>query len=451
LYAFSDDDLKVLEAFARQAVIAIQYAQVYSRALSESERFRLLAEAGSDLGELTDIKQLPEAYRIILRKVSEFNNGEILIRRFDEPTQELVLEDVLNPQPLHPPKSIPIDKGINGQVARERRTIVVPDLRDPPKGIAEPVYDDASVRTLAVTPIQFQKTRYYGNLVLSHGRAHSLGPSDVSLLQGLAQQLAITIHRLEMVQARMEAEQQAKDLELVGELGQSSMEITHRLGNELALVAVYVASIRNAVARSGIESSTINQDLDRVLKDVGNVLNMSKGLMQKVSKMGDEGFTQGRITVPIKALLVDSSWTLPLPDNIQIQWELPDDLAQVSVVPGQIVDIMRNLVANAIDVMSEGGNINIRAFNAAPYVQIEVEDNGPGIPFKDQSKIFNLFFSTKKSSGFGLWSARRYARANRGELSMKSEPGNGATFILQLPISERADMANEKPSNGQDT
>ncbi|HEU4872711.1 MAG TPA: GAF domain-containing protein, partial [Pyrinomonadaceae bacterium] len=215
LYAFSDDDLKVLEAFARQAVIAIQYAQVYSRALSESERFRLLAEAGSDLGELTDIKQLPEAYRIILRKVSEFNNGEILIRRFDEPTQELVLEDVLNPQPLHPPKSIPIDKGINGQVARERKTIVVPDLRDPPKGIAEPVYDDASVRTLAVTPIQFQKTRYYGNLVLSHGRAHSLGPSDVSLLQGLAQQLAITIHRLEMVQARMEAEQQAKDLELV--------------------------------------------------------------------------------------------------------------------------------------------------------------------------------------------------------------------------------------------
>jgi CheY-like chemotaxis protein len=51
-----------------------------------------------------------------------------------------------------------------------------------------------------------------------------------------------------------------------------------------------------------------------------------------------------------------------------------------------------------------------------------------------QAKIFNLFFSTKKSSGFGLWSARRYARANGGELTLKSQPGEGSTFVLCLPM-----------------
>lgn len=444
-YAFTPNDLKVLEAFARQAGIAIEYAQVYSRAVSESERFRLLSEAGSDLAELTDINQIPQAYRVVLKKVSEFNDGEILVRRFDETSQALVLEDVLNQRPTPPPQSIPTSKGINGQVAHDRETIVVHDLRNIPEGIAEPVYDDASVRTLAVTPIQFQATRYYGNLVLSHEKPHSLSRSDISLLEGVAQQLAITIHRLEMVQARREAEQQAKDLELVSELGQSGMEIAHRLGTELATVGLYVNNIRSAVLRSGIESSTINRDLDRVIKDVGNVLNMSKGLMQKVSEIGGESFTQHRITLPIKALLEDSSWTLPLPENIQMRWELPEDLAHVTVVPGQIVDIMRNLVDNAIQAMPGGGRINIRAVNAAACVRIEVEDNGPGIPLKDQGKIFNLFFSTKQSSGFGLWSARRYARANKGELSLKSEPDRGATFILELPIWDRLDVTSEPP------
>jgi GAF domain-containing protein/anti-sigma regulatory factor (Ser/Thr protein kinase) len=438
LYAFDNDDLEVLDAFARQAVIAIQYAQVYILARAESERFRLLSEAGRDLGELTDIEQITQAYKIILRKVSEFNDGEILVRRFDEVSQELVLAQVLNPRRVPPPDKIPISQGINGQVARERRTIMVHDIKNIPPGVVQPFGDDPSIRTLAITPIQFQRTRYYGNLVLSHAKASSLSRADISLLEGLAQQLAITIHRLEMVQAKMEADEQAKYLEFVGELGQSTMEIAHRLTNELGLINFYASNIRQAISRSGIESSIINEELDRVIRDVSNVLNMSKGLKQKVSEIGEEGrFKQGQVPLPVTALLEDSSWTLPLPENVRLTWDLADDLGNVNVVAGQIVDILRNLVANAIEVMPDGGSITIRAFNAPPYIQIEVEDTGPGISIEYQPKIFNLFFSTKKSSGFGLWSARRYARANGGELTMKSDPGKGTTFVLTLPIAER--------------
>jgi Signal transduction histidine kinase len=434
-YAFDGGDLKVLEAFARQAVIAIQYAQVYSTSFAESERFRLLSEAGRDLGALTYKKKMSQAYKIILNKVAEFNDGEILVRRYNETTQELELEDVLNARPTPPPRSIPKNKGINGQVARERRTIVVHDLKNLPEGLAEPFGDDPTIRTLAITPILFQQTGYYGNLVLSHEKAYSLSHSDISLLEGLAQQLAITIHRLETVHARMKAEQQAKDLEMVVAFGESGTQLAHRLGNELSLVGKYVHDIRKAVVSFGIESSTINEALDRVMKDVGNVLSMSKGLKQKVAEIGTaETLAQDRTLMPIKELLKESNWTVPLPENIEITWDLPNDLACVNVVPGQIVDIMRNLVANAGEVMPDGGRIDIRAYNAHPNVLIEVRDTGPGIPIEHQHKIFNIFFSTKQSSGFGLWSARRYARAHGGDLTMRSEPGNGATFILQLPM-----------------
>jgi len=60
-------------------------------------------------------------------------------------------------------------------------------------------------------------------------------------------------------------------------------------------------------------------------------------------------------------------------------------------------------------------------------------DTGGGVSFDSEQKIFSLFYSTKGSSGFGLWSARRYALANNGNLSVKNTPGAGATFTLKLP------------------
>jgi signal transduction histidine kinase len=66
-----------------------------------------------------------------------------------------------------------------------------------------------------------------------------------------------------------------------------------------------------------------------------------------------------------------------------------------------------------------------------------VADTGPGIPDEMQPKVFNLFYSTKRSSGFGLWSARQYARANGGDLALESVEGRGTTFTLKLPVAQR--------------
>lgn len=106
------------------------------------------------------------------------------------------------------------------------------------------------------------------------------------------------------------------------------------------------------------------------------------------------------------------------------------------------MDILRNLVENAIEAIADqAGAITIKAFNAYPHLQIEVADTGSGIPAEHQPKIFNMFFSTKKSPGFGLWEARKAARKNRGTLTFTSQPGRGSTFVLTLPMaSEHLDQ-----------
>jgi signal transduction histidine kinase len=107
------------------------------------------------------------------------------------------------------------------------------------------------------------------------------------------------------------------------------------------------------------------------------------------------------------------------------------------VIPSSVIDILRNLIENAINAMPKGGIITLRARNDGRCVALEVSDTGEGIPLHLQPEIFELFYSTKGSSGFGLWSARNNAYKNGGDLKVDSQPGHGATFTLLLPRAGR--------------
>ena len=88
--------------------------------------------------------------------------------------------------------------------------------------------------------------------------------------------------------------------------------------------------------------------------------------------------------------------------------------------------------------MPGGGCITLRARSSGRSVILEVSDTGTGIPTEIQPKVFDLFYSTKQSSGFGLWSARRNALRNHGKLEVKSKPGQGTIFELHLLKVERS-------------
>jgi signal transduction histidine kinase len=343
-----------------------------------------------------------------------------------------------NERELPPIRRIKWTHGVNGQVARTRNTIIVADVDNPPPGVVKPLRSGSNIKTLVVAPILL-KDRYYGNLALTDEVANRFKEADVKLIEGLANQIAITIHRLEVLEGKKEAEQQARNMELFSEIGQSTYELSHRLGNELGLVTTYVNNIREELKQKETNTVQINEELQRVLHDVSSVLKMSKALKKKVAGLGHEGrLEQEPDNIPAKVILEEAELAFPpIPTNIALEWDLADDLATVNVAPGQISDIIFNLIVNAIDAMPGGGKITIRAFNVAPYVQVEVADTGQGITKPQEPKVFNLFYSTKKGSGFGLWSARRYAIANGGYLKLGSSTGQGATFILGLPMSDR--------------
>jgi len=128
---------------------------------------------------------------------------------------------------------------------------------------------------------------------------------------------------------------------------------------------------------------------------------------------------------------------IPSSDRIRIETGFPTTLPPVEVDPVHIGQVVLNLVTNAAQAMGEcGGTVRISAeTRGTDGVALRVSDDGPGIPPELHERIFEPLFTTKsRGIGLGLSVSRALVHANGGDISVLSEPGRGATFILTVPV-----------------
>jgi two-component system sensor histidine kinase PilS (NtrC family) len=103
--------------------------------------------------------------------------------------------------------------------------------------------------------------------------------------------------------------------------------------------------------------------------------------------------------------------------------------------PGQLRQVLWNLLGNAADATERGGRVEIRMARQAGEGVLEVTDTGQGIPDEDLQRIFDPFFTTKeRGTGLGLAIVHRIVEAHSGHLSVRSQVGRGTTFRVVLPI-----------------
>jgi two-component system NtrC family sensor kinase len=109
----------------------------------------------------------------------------------------------------------------------------------------------------------------------------------------------------------------------------------------------------------------------------------------------------------------------------------------IRVNPDQIQQVFLNLMLNAIDVMPEGGRIDISMKTKDDVVEIGFHDSGPGIDNTIIDKIFDPFFTTKplgKGTGLGLSICYGIIKEHNGTITARSEKGAGTTFSISLPV-----------------
>jgi signal transduction histidine kinase len=138
--------------------------------------------------------------------------------------------------------------------------------------------------------------------------------------------------------------------------------------------------------------------------------------------------------------------------GIELRTEIEQDppLIEITADAGRLDQVLNNLLANAIRHTPRGGSITLRAQSIGDGVGIIVRDTGEGIPLEDLPYIFDRFWRGDRSrshaggagSGLGLAIARQLVQAHGGRIRAESEPGQGTTFIIELPA--RGNQNNDK-------
>ncbi|MFK7928364.1 MAG: sensor histidine kinase [Myxococcota bacterium] len=127
--------------------------------------------------------------------------------------------------------------------------------------------------------------------------------------------------------------------------------------------------------------------------------------------------------------------------GMKVEVDVPDDLPVVWIDREAISQVLTNLLSNAAKYGADGNWLGVKARATDAHMQIRVADRGMGISSDDQSRIFEDFFRSssaavrrQKGTGIGLTIVRYIVEAHRGTIAVESAPGEGTTFVIDLPL-----------------
>jgi signal transduction histidine kinase len=123
--------------------------------------------------------------------------------------------------------------------------------------------------------------------------------------------------------------------------------------------------------------------------------------------------------------------------------ELPDEPVAASADREKLVQILRNLLDNAVKFSPEGGTVTVEARRRAGRVEVRVVDQGEGIPEAEREHIFSKFHradSGDSGAGLGLFIARGLVLAMGGRIWVDSAEGGGSSFAFELPLAEATEQ-----------
>jgi signal transduction histidine kinase len=236
--------------------------------------------------------------------------------------------------------------------------------------------------------------------------------------------------RLRDPEAQRKIGRQLQTADRLAAISRVSSGVAHEVKNPLnaILLHVEVARAKLAAGQNDIDPQMeiISREILRLDRVVKTFLDFSRPVELDLSNVPVMEFV-GDI-VELARPQADAS-------NIRIAAAGEAEGVEIRVDRDLLKQAVLNVVVNAIEAMPEGGDLRLEAVTGEDTVEIRISDTGPGIPPELREKIFRLYFTTRKEgSGIGLAMAFRIVQLHDGTIDFTSEPGQGTTFTIRLPI-----------------
>jgi signal transduction histidine kinase len=330
-------------------------------------------------------------------------------------------------QDLKQQATFKLGEGIPGWVAQNGKLVALPDITQDARYALHP--NPIMVSHAYICAPLRGKDRVIGVMSAREMAVKNFTRTECRVFQTVASMAAIVIEKQRLIEARL------RDRHLAA-VATSLSEIAHYIKN-----VMFTEQIAEKTVGDAIEG-------DNRLAPIHPSWRNLKRANQRIHKLVIDMLTYTRERAlqledaDLNALVSQTVNDLrdhALKHRVGVSTDLDPSLGNVRLDPSVMVDVLLNLITNAIDAVPEGraGRVVVRTrkFDGGHY-RIEVEDNGAGIPKEIQHRIFTLFFTTKgeRGTGIGLAATRKAVEKHGGEIAVESRLGEGTVFRVTLPL-----------------
>jgi len=258
----------------------------------------------------------------------------------------------------------------------------------------------------------------------------------VSLLTMFANQAALAIENAETykrleekINQLTETQQKLISSEKLAAIGSMASYIAHEIRNPLVTIGGFAKSL----SRFNFEDPKIRADIEIIYDEVRRLEIILNNLMD-ISKPQRSEKINVRIceTVDSTCALMENYFN---EKNINLYKKFEPGIPQISVDPGQIKQVVLNILRNAVESMPDGGDLTIEIKTVGESIKINITDTGKGMTEEVLKNIFNPFFTTRSSgTGIGMAISLKIIEDHGGHINVESEYGKGTTMSISLSI-----------------
>jgi signal transduction histidine kinase len=449
VHPFTPAQIKLLETFADQAVIAIENVRLFNEL---DERTNELTRSVGELKALGEVSQAVSSTldletvltRIVSHAVQLSGTDGGAIYEYDESSEEFHLratdhmeEELINALRANPPR---LGDGLVGRAAASREPVEVPNIME--ESAYAPrmrqMLERFGFRASLAVPL-LREERIIGGLVVRRKSTGEFRPEVIELLKTFATQSVLAIQNARLFR---EIEEKSQQIEAAN---RHKSEFLANMSHELRTPLNAIIGFSEV-----LQERYFGELNEKQAEYTDDILTSGRHLLSLINEILDLSKVEaGRMELELATfdlpIAIDNTRTFvrerATTHGITLEVKVDERLGDYVGDERKIKQILLNLLSNAVKFTPEGGRISINARQTNGSVEISVTDTGIGIAVEDQPKVFEEFRqvgsdNAKKieGTGLGLTLAKKFVELHGGRIWVESEVGKGSTFIFNLPI-----------------
>jgi len=431
-YVYSSDDLRILQAMANQAAIALDNAHMF---YDVNQRLAALVDFSQTVTSGIRLRE-DKVLEMIYKHASKLmDTDNMYVALYDEPADTVRFGLMMVGGSSVDVPTRKAGKGRTEEIIRTKKPILIATKKEAEGWYDEPGREDYLGRKemllswLGVPMMVGQKV--LGVIATYHPtREYVYTSDDLRILQALANQAAIALDN-----ARLYTEARGETLAVkqLAVLGTAIAALQHRINNTFNIIVPNVARLRKRV---DMTDETTVEILEIIEPNARYTSDIIKRIQEPLREIEVQDVDVNAVLNEVTSRVRNQWQNDPVRSEIEISMNLDDSLPLVQAGIGQVAEVFSNLVDNAYRAMRDGGRLTLTSRYAEEEIQVRVQDTGGGIPSAVQERLFVRPVPSKEpggGAGLGLWLSRLILQSIGGSVIIEQSDFKGTAMLVQIP------------------